>query len=131
MTPLPHIPALRRGRLYESLDHRFYPTDHDGAAEILKSCGRALIFGVNNTTAQYSGDPGIQIHGPGYSKILIGDDQVRRWPEFIDVMVASISDNGRADIPVCWCTELSSSVQNANPRSGTAHESVRSVHPVR
>src|ERR1019366_4916836 len=72
----------------------FYPTDHEGAAEILKSCGRALIFGDKNTTAQYSGNPGIQIHGPGYSKILLGEDQAKRWPEFIDVIVASISDNG-------------------------------------
>jgi acyl-CoA reductase-like NAD-dependent aldehyde dehydrogenase len=72
----------------------FYPTDHEGAAAILKSCGRALIFGDQATTAQYAGNPGIQIHGPGYSKILIGEDQVQRWPEFIDVMVASISDNG-------------------------------------
>jgi acyl-CoA reductase-like NAD-dependent aldehyde dehydrogenase len=72
----------------------FYPTDHEGAAEILKGCGRALIFGDQSTTAQYAGNPAIQIHGPGYSKILMGEDQVDRWPEFIDVMVASISDNG-------------------------------------
>lgn len=72
----------------------FYPTDHEGAAEILKSCGRALIFGDKSTTAQYAGNPGIQIHGPGYSKILIGDDEVERWPDFLDVIVASVADNG-------------------------------------
>ncbi|HXG46359.1 MAG TPA: aldehyde dehydrogenase family protein [Methylomirabilota bacterium] len=72
----------------------FYPTDHEGAGEILKSCGRALIFGDKNTTAQYANNPAIQIHGPGWSKILIGEDQIERWPEFLDVMVASISDNG-------------------------------------
>ncbi|MDX1951941.1 MAG: aldehyde dehydrogenase family protein [Verrucomicrobiota bacterium] len=72
----------------------FYPTDHEGAGEILKSCGRALIFGDKATTAQYANNPAIQIHGPGYSKILIGEDQVERWPEFIEIMAASISDNG-------------------------------------
>jgi acyl-CoA reductase-like NAD-dependent aldehyde dehydrogenase len=72
----------------------FYATDHEGAAEILKSCGRALIFGDKNTTAQYANNPAIQIHGPGWSKIVIGEDCIDRWPEFIDVMVASISDNG-------------------------------------
>ena len=72
----------------------FYPTDHEGAAEILRSCGRALIFGDKNTTAQYAGNPAIQIHGPGYSKILIGDDEIERWPEFLDLMVSAISDNG-------------------------------------
>lgn len=72
----------------------FYPTDHEGAAEILRGCGRALIFGDQNTTAPYANNPGIQIHGPGYSKILVGDDQVERWPDFIDLMAASISENG-------------------------------------
>jgi hypothetical protein len=72
----------------------FYPTDHEGAGEILRSCGRALIFGDKNSTSAYGNNPAIQIHGPGYSKILIGEDQIERWPEFIDVMVSSISDNG-------------------------------------
>ena len=72
----------------------FYPTDHEGSAEILRSCGRALIFGDKNSTSAYAGNPAIQIHGPGYSKILIGEDEIERWPEFIDVIVAAISDNG-------------------------------------
>jgi acyl-CoA reductase-like NAD-dependent aldehyde dehydrogenase len=72
----------------------FYPTDHEGAAEILRQCGRALLFGDKNTTAAYAHNPAIQIHGPGYSKILIGDDQIERWPEFIDLIVSAISDNG-------------------------------------
>ena len=72
----------------------FYPTDHEGAGEILKSCGRALIFGDRSTTQQYAGNPAIQIHGPGFSKILIGEDQIERWPEFIDLIVGCISDNG-------------------------------------
>jgi hypothetical protein len=72
----------------------FYPTDHEGAGEILKLCGRALIFGDKSTTDRYANNPAIQVHGPGYSKILIGEDEIERWPEFLDVMVASISDNG-------------------------------------
>jgi hypothetical protein len=72
----------------------FYPTDHEGAAEILKSCGRALLFGDKSTTAQYANNPAIEIHGPGYSKIILGEDEIEQWPEFIDLMVSSISDNG-------------------------------------
>ncbi len=72
----------------------FYPTDHEGAGEILRTCGRSLLFGDKNTTAPYANNPAIQIHGPGYSKILIGDDQIDRWPEFIDLMAGAISDNG-------------------------------------
>jgi acyl-CoA reductase-like NAD-dependent aldehyde dehydrogenase len=72
----------------------FYPTDHEGAAEILKSCGRAVIFGDKNTTAQYANTPNIQVHGPGWSKVLIGEDEIDRWPDFIDVIASAISDNG-------------------------------------
>ncbi len=72
----------------------FYPTDHEGAAEILKSCGRALIFGDKSTTDRYANNPAIQIHGPGYSKILIGADEIENWPQYIDLMVSSIADNG-------------------------------------
>ena len=72
----------------------FYPTGHEGAGEILRSCGRSLLFGDKTTTGPYANNPAIQIHGPGYSKILAGDDEIERWPEFIDLMIASISDNG-------------------------------------
>jgi hypothetical protein len=72
----------------------FYPTDREGAAEILKSCGRAMIFGDKATTDLYANNPAVQAHGPGWSKILLGDDQVERWPEFLEVMVDSISANG-------------------------------------
>lgn len=72
----------------------FYPTNHEGAGEILKFCRRALIFGDKSTTAQYANNPGVQIHGPGFSKVLLGADQVERWPEFIDLMVSCVSDNG-------------------------------------
>lgn len=72
----------------------FYPTDHEGAAEILRACGRALVFGDKNTTAQYANNPRIQIHGPGWSKIIVGEDCIENWRDYVDVMVSSIADNG-------------------------------------
>jgi acyl-CoA reductase-like NAD-dependent aldehyde dehydrogenase len=72
----------------------FYPTDHEGASEILRTCGRALIFGDKNTMAQYANKPNIQLHGPGWSKIIVGEDCIENWRDYIDVMAASISDNG-------------------------------------
>lgn len=72
----------------------FYPTDHEGAGEILRSCGRALIFGDKSTTQQYANNPAIQVHGPGWSKILIGEDCIENWRDYVDVMVGAISDNG-------------------------------------
>ena len=72
----------------------FYPTDHEGSGEILKLCGRALIFGDKSTTDRYANNPAIQIHGPGFSKILIGADEIENWPKYIDLITGSISDNG-------------------------------------
>jgi acyl-CoA reductase-like NAD-dependent aldehyde dehydrogenase len=61
---------------------------------ILGSCPRSMIFGGPQTVQQYAGNPGVQVHGPGYSKILLGDDVVDRWPEFVDLMVDSVYRNG-------------------------------------
>jgi hypothetical protein len=72
----------------------FYPTDYEGAADILNRCGRALIFGDKTTTDQYANNAAIQIHGPGWSKILIGEDEIENWREHIDLIAGSIADNG-------------------------------------
>jgi hypothetical protein len=72
----------------------FYPTDHDGAATILNTCGRALIFGDKSTTDLYANNPAIEVHGPGWSKFLIGDDQIEHWRDYVDVIAGAISDNG-------------------------------------
>ncbi len=72
----------------------FYPTDHEGSAAIVERCGRSLVFGDVGTVERYAGNPAVQVHGPGWSKVLIGEDQIDRWPEFIDLIVGSISDNG-------------------------------------
>jgi hypothetical protein len=72
----------------------FYPTDHEGGDEILRLCGRAQLFGDKTITDRYAGDARIEIHGPGYSKILIGPDEVERWPQYLDLMVESIAQNG-------------------------------------
>ena len=72
----------------------FYPTDHEGAGVILRACGRALLFGDAATTAPYAANPGVQIHGPGRSKVLIGEDQADAWREHIELLVASVAANG-------------------------------------
>src|ERR1700730_17951210 len=67
-----------------------YPGPGDVGAGVLESCGRNLIFGGTATVDRYRGNPAVQAHGPGFSKILLGDDQVDRWEQFLDVMVDSV-----------------------------------------
>lgn len=72
----------------------FYPTDHEGAGVIMEGCGRALIFGDQRTIERYAGNPAVQVHGPGWSKVLIGEDCVDQWPDYLEVIRRSIIENG-------------------------------------
>ena len=72
----------------------FYPTDHEGAEAVLQQCGRALIFGDKSTTERHAGNPAIQVHGPGFSKMLLGEDEADQWEKYLDLMASSIAENG-------------------------------------
>lgn len=72
----------------------FYPGDHGGAVEILLRCGRSLLFGDEGTVRPWRSDPGVQIHGPGRSKVLFGEDQAPQWERHLDLLAASIAENG-------------------------------------
>jgi acyl-CoA reductase-like NAD-dependent aldehyde dehydrogenase len=70
-----------------------YPGLGDVGAAVLASCPRSLIFGGSATVEQYKGNPRVQAHGPGFSKILLGDDQVDNWQKYLDIMVDSVFVN--------------------------------------
>src|SRR5262249_10015068 len=70
-----------------------YPGLSDVGPAVLAHCARTLIFGGTDTVEQYKGNPRVQAHGPGFSKILIGDDLVDNWPKYLDVMVNSVLVN--------------------------------------
>src|SRR5262249_22915129 len=76
-----------------------YPGVGDVGAAVLESAGRNLIFGGTATVHRYPANPPVQAHRPGFSKILIGDDQIDRWEQFLDVMVESVfANSGRGCI---------------------------------
>jgi acyl-CoA reductase-like NAD-dependent aldehyde dehydrogenase len=70
-----------------------YPGLGDVGAAVLASCPRSLIFGGTATVEQYKGNPRVQAHGPGFSKILLGDDKVDDWRKYLDLMVDSVLVN--------------------------------------
>src|SRR5438105_156181 len=70
-----------------------YPGLGDVGAAVLNSCPRSLIFGGTATVEQYRGNPRVQAHGPGFSKLILGDDQVDNWPRYMDMMVDSVFIN--------------------------------------
>jgi acyl-CoA reductase-like NAD-dependent aldehyde dehydrogenase len=68
------------------------PAPEVGAA-VLNHCPRSLIFGSSATVERYKGNPHVQVHGPGFSKILLGDDQADNWRKYLDLMVDSVLVN--------------------------------------
>ncbi|MDF1815513.1 MAG: aldehyde dehydrogenase family protein, partial [Verrucomicrobiales bacterium] len=78
-----------------------YPTQHDGSGAIIRRAGRCMLFGDDSTVKQYEHDPRIEVHGTGYSKLVIGEDEIENWEKYIDTIVESVSANsGRS----CICT---------------------------
>lgn len=70
-----------------------YPTDHAGARELLLRCGRSMLFGDERTVAPWKADHRVQIHGPGWSKLLVGSDVADELDQHLDLMQGSICEN--------------------------------------
>jgi acyl-CoA reductase-like NAD-dependent aldehyde dehydrogenase len=109
-----------------------YPGQGDVGAAVLESCGRNLIFGGTATVDRYRGNPAVQAHGPGFSKILIGDDQVDRWEQFLDVMVDSVflnSGRGCINCSGIWASRHTREIAHALARRLAAVRPLPPDHP--
>lgn len=72
----------------------FYPTDYAGASEVLLHTGRSLFFGDASTVEAWRGTPKVQVHGPGWSKVILGPDVAPRWRDPFEMIAGSITKNG-------------------------------------
>ena len=109
-----------------------YPGLGDVGAAVLESCGRSLIFGGTATVERYRGNPAVQAHGPGFSKILIGDDQVDRWEQFLDVMVDSVflnSGRGCINCSSIWASRHTREIADALATRLAAVQPLPPDHP--
>jgi len=70
-----------------------YPGAAEVGAAVLTHCPKTLIFGSTATVERYHGNPAVQVHGPGFSKVLLADDEVDNWEKYIDLMATSIAIN--------------------------------------
>ena len=94
----------------------YYPADHAGGGEILRRCGRGIMFGDVAATTRWQNDSRVEVHGPGYSKVLLGPDVVDDWEKYLDVMVASIAENsGRSCVNASgvWVTKHAAAIAEA------------------
>ena len=94
----------------------YYPAGHAAAAEILRRCGRGMLFGDLGAVGSFKNDPCVELHGPGYSKVLLGPDAADHWERHLDVMVASIAENaGRSCVNASgiWTTAHGDAIAEA------------------
>ena len=93
-----------------------YPGLGEVGAAVLNHCPRSLIFGGTATVEQYAGNPSVQVHGPGFSKILLGDDVVDDWEQHLDLMVASVlvnSGRGCINCSGIWASRHTTEIATA------------------
>src|SRR6059036_3122370 len=70
-----------------------YPGAGEMGAEVVNRVRRTKIFGSTETVKRYEGNPRVQVHGPGFSKVLLGDDAVDNWQKYIDLIAEGVFIN--------------------------------------
>ncbi|MGE0610133.1 MAG: aldehyde dehydrogenase family protein, partial [Pirellulales bacterium] len=93
-----------------------YPGGPEVGAAVLANCDRSMIFGGTATVERYKGNPRVQAHGPGFSKVLIGDDCVDRWEEFIPLIADSVflnSGRGCINCSAVWASRHTKEIAQA------------------
>lgn len=94
----------------------YYSTNHGGGGEILRQTGRGMLFGDVGAARAWAGDPRIEIHGPGYSKIVLADEGAKNWEKYLDLMADSIAQNSGRSCVNCssiWTTANAKEIAEA------------------
>ena len=93
-----------------------YPGGGDVGAAVLDAVDRTMIFGGQPTVDRYRGNPKVQAHGPGFSKIVFGDDLVDQWEQYLDVLVDSVflnSGRGCINASGIWASRHTKEIADA------------------
>jgi acyl-CoA reductase-like NAD-dependent aldehyde dehydrogenase len=109
-----------------------YPGGGDVGAAVLDACSRSVVFGGTSTVDRYRGNPRVQAHGPGFSKILLGDDQVDRWQDYLDIMVESVFINSGRSCINCsgiWASRHTREIADAIAQRLAAIRPLPPEHP--
>ena len=92
-TPWRLLMALREaGCPEEALGH--YPGGHEVGQALIDQSERAVAFGDASTVARWRHRAGVSVHGPGYSKVLIGPDRIDQVGRLLDMLIESVLANG-------------------------------------
>jgi len=93
-----------------------YPGGGEMGAKVVEVCRRTMIFGSAATVENYNGNDRVKVHGPGFSKVLLGDDVVDDWEKYIDLIVDSVYLNAGRGCINCsgvWASRHSEEIAEA------------------
>jgi acyl-CoA reductase-like NAD-dependent aldehyde dehydrogenase len=93
-----------------------YPGAGEMGAEVVNRCRRTMIFGSTETVKRYEGNPAVQVHGPGFSKVLLGDDVVDQWEKYIDLIADGVylnSGRGCINTSGVWASRHTKEIAQA------------------
>lgn len=76
-----------------------YPGAHSLVPPILVGTGRSMFFGDASTVSAWRGTGKVQVHGPGWSKVIFGPDLCRDadaggWRSHVQMLADSVARNG-------------------------------------
>ena len=130
-TPLRVIEALAAAGVPREA-FGFYPTDHGGASTLLQAVDRAMLFGDASTTRAWAKDSRVELHGPGYSKVILGEDAADHWERHVDLIVSSISANGGRsciNASAVWTPKNADKIAEAVARKLATVKALPADHP--
>ena len=71
----------------------YYPCDHDSANRIPELTRGAIVFGSDQTVKRWANYPLVQVHGSGFSKLIVGEDRIEDWRSLIPQLAENVSAN--------------------------------------
>ncbi|MDO8530256.1 MAG: aldehyde dehydrogenase family protein [bacterium] len=75
----------------------YYPCDHDAANRIPELTRGAIVFGSNDTVKRWANHPLVQVHGSGFSKLIVGEDRIDDWESLIPEIAYNVwANSGRS-----------------------------------
>ena len=71
-----------------------YPSGHGAVPTLLVGTGRSMFFGDQSTVEAWKGTGKVQIHGPGWSKVIFDEKAAESWQDHLAMLTSSVAMNG-------------------------------------
>ena len=71
-----------------------YPSGHGAVPSLLLGTGRSMFFGDKSTVEAWQGTGKVQIHGPGWSKVIFDEKAADSWQDHVEMLTSSVAMNG-------------------------------------